>query len=53
MIETVTAVYENGLLRPLSPLNLDEHQTVRLQIISEPPLDPIDEILQPLIQAAC
>jgi predicted DNA-binding antitoxin AbrB/MazE fold protein len=50
MTETVTAVYENGLLRPLSPLNLDEHQTVRLQITTEPLLDPIDEILQPLIE---
>lgn len=52
MTEIVTAVYENGLLRPLSPLNLDEHQTVRLQILSEEPRDEaIDKVLQPLIEA--
>ena len=31
----VTAIYENGLLRPLTPLSLHEHQTVRIQIIPE------------------
>jgi predicted DNA-binding antitoxin AbrB/MazE fold protein len=34
-METVTAIYENGVLRPLHPLNLREHQTVRLQVLSE------------------
>jgi len=29
----ITAVYEKGLLRPLSPLNLSERQTVRLQVL--------------------
>jgi predicted DNA-binding antitoxin AbrB/MazE fold protein len=33
MAEIVTAVYEKGLLRPLSPLKLNEHQTVRIQIL--------------------
>jgi len=37
MAEIVTAVYENGMLRPLQPLNLQEHQTVRLQIVPEEP----------------
>jgi len=35
MAEIVVAVYENGILRPLRPLNLREHQTVRLQIVPE------------------
>jgi predicted DNA-binding antitoxin AbrB/MazE fold protein len=35
MTETVTAVYENGVLRPLRPLKLRESQTVRLQIIAD------------------
>ena len=30
MIETVTAIYEKGILRPLQPLNLRERQTVRI-----------------------
>jgi predicted DNA-binding antitoxin AbrB/MazE fold protein len=35
MTEIVTAVYENGILRPLRPLNLRERQTVRLQLLLE------------------
>jgi predicted DNA-binding antitoxin AbrB/MazE fold protein len=35
MSETVKAVYENGILRPLSPLNLREHQTVRVQVLPD------------------
>ena len=33
MTEIITAVYENGVLRPLSPLSLREHQTVRIQVL--------------------
>ena len=29
----VEAIYENGILRPLEPLGLDEHQQVTLRII--------------------
>jgi predicted DNA-binding antitoxin AbrB/MazE fold protein len=38
----VEAVYENGMLRPLEPLGLDEHQQVTLRIVdsSEDPLHP-------------
>jgi predicted DNA-binding antitoxin AbrB/MazE fold protein len=35
MTETVEAVYENGVLRPLRPLKLRERQTVRLEIVPE------------------
>ncbi|MBA3923367.1 MAG: antitoxin family protein [Nostocaceae cyanobacterium] len=39
MPEIITAVYENGVLRPLTPLLLQEHQTVQIQVIltSPPP----------------
>jgi len=43
MTETVIAVYENGVLRPLRPLKLRERQTVRLQIVPEEPTDSEDE----------
>jgi predicted DNA-binding antitoxin AbrB/MazE fold protein len=43
MTETVTAVYENGVLRPLRPLKLRERQTVRLQIVPEEPTESEDE----------
>jgi predicted DNA-binding antitoxin AbrB/MazE fold protein len=34
MSDIITAVYENGLLRPLEHLSLSEHQTVRLHVLS-------------------
>ena len=43
MTETVKAVYENGVLRPLRPLKLRERQTVRLQIVPEELTDYEDE----------
>jgi predicted DNA-binding antitoxin AbrB/MazE fold protein len=54
MAEIVTAVYENGMLRPLQPLNLRERQTVRLQIVQEEPVvqeepDEIEEVIQSLV----
>ena len=57
MAEIVTAVYENGMLRPLQPLNLRERQMVRLQIVQEEPVvqeepDEIEEVIQSLV-ASC
>ena len=54
MAEIVTAVYENGMLRPLQPLNLRERQMVRLQIVQEEPVvqeepDEIEEVIQSLV----
>lgn len=34
-METIRAIYEKGVLRPLRPLNLRERQTVNLQVIPE------------------
>ena len=31
--KTISTVYENGVLRPLEPLDLGEHQTVQVQIL--------------------
>ena len=36
--ESILAVYEHGVLRPLQPLALPEHTRVHLQIVS-PPVD--------------
>ncbi len=33
MSQIVTAVYEEGVLRPLHPVNLRDHQKVRLQVL--------------------
>lgn len=35
MPEIITAIYENGVLRPLKPLSLQEHQTVKIQVLPE------------------
>ena len=61
MTETVTvaAVYENGVLRPVHPLNLRERQTVYIQIMPQesegrPDVEAEQEmetIIQSLIQA--
>ena len=40
MAREVEAVYENGMLRPLEPLPLAEHQHVRVTV-SEIPGDPL------------
>ena len=34
-MEIVTAVYEKGMLRPLQPLDLQERQKVRIQVLPE------------------
>lgn len=56
MSEIVTAVYENGKLRPLRPLKLRERQTVRIQVLQDEsiagkPEDEVDEVIQNLIAA--
>jgi predicted DNA-binding antitoxin AbrB/MazE fold protein len=34
MSETITVVYEQGVLRPLTPLSLPEHSRLEIQIMS-------------------
>ncbi|MBU0493030.1 MAG: antitoxin family protein [Chloroflexi bacterium] len=51
MPDIVTAVYENGILRPVQPLNLRERQTVRLQVLPDEPTDEMDLVLQALVAA--
>ena len=51
MTDVLTAVYENGILRPLGPVKLRERQTVRLQVIADEPTDEADQIIQKLAGA--
>lgn len=51
MLEVVTVVYEKGVLRPLTPLNLPERQTLRIQILAEPPDVEAKEVLELLVKA--
>lgn len=50
MAEIVTAVYENGVLRPLHPLNLRERQTVRVQVLPEEP-GKVEQVIKALVEA--
>jgi predicted DNA-binding antitoxin AbrB/MazE fold protein len=51
MPEIITAIYENGVLRPLSPLPLQEHQTVRIQVLPEDAEAELERITQSLVAA--
>ena len=43
MTEIVTAIYENGVLRPLRPLRLKEQQQVRVRVFATPQDEEVDE----------
>jgi predicted DNA-binding antitoxin AbrB/MazE fold protein len=51
MAEIVTAVYEKGVLRPLQPPNLEERQTVRLQVLPEEQDSKAEEVIRALVEA--
>ena len=36
IIQTITAVYKNGVLQPKKPLNLTENEQVEIQILQKP-----------------
>lgn len=50
MPQSIMAVYEHGLLRPLEPLTLPESLKVRIQILSEPVVDKGDQVIQFLVK---
>jgi predicted DNA-binding antitoxin AbrB/MazE fold protein len=50
LAKIVTAGYERGVLRPLHPVDLREHQTVRLQVLAEATED-VELAIQALVQA--
>lgn len=45
MTQTTTAVYENGVLRPVQPLSLTDGETVQLTVSSPVPRPSDDEII--------
>lgn len=50
MPEIITAIYENGVLRPLKPLYLQEHQTVQIQVLPENGTE-LEQITHSLVDA--
>lgn len=51
MSEIITAVCENGMLRPQNPLSLTDGQTVRLQVLTEEAEEEAEQIIQSLVAA--
>jgi predicted DNA-binding antitoxin AbrB/MazE fold protein len=48
MPETITAIYRDGVLHPLNNLNLQEHQTVQLQLLESDPVATSSTLLEQL-----
>ena len=49
MSQSIIAVYEHGILRPLEPLNLPEKQRVRVRVDREKQVDSAETVFQFLI----
>jgi predicted DNA-binding antitoxin AbrB/MazE fold protein len=49
MSEIITAVYENGVLRPLIPLPVQENSTVRIQVFTEDQATEAEQVIQSLV----
>lgn len=53
MTRTIQAVYENGVLRPLEPVNISEYEKVTLTIVNGSPAAPEEEWLDTEFHANC
>ena len=49
MTAIITAVYENGLLRPLEPLHLKEQQRVLIQLLPEFSDGETEQVIRALV----
>ena len=53
MSEIISAIYEEGVLKPLEPLHLRKHARVRIQISVEEELQQQAEEILALARASC
>ena len=53
MTTSVKAVYEGGVLRPLSPLGLSEHELVTLNIVNGTPASGDEDWIDAEFHAQC
>ncbi|MBD2604210.1 antitoxin family protein [Scytonema hofmannii FACHB-248] len=51
MAKAIPAIYENGVLRPLAPVNFSERQTVWLQVLPEQTTTELLPLLEPLYES--
>ena len=52
MSKLITAIYEDGMFKPLQHINLREHQRVRLEIIPEPETSLVESQKRALLEIA-
>ena len=50
MSHIISAVYEHGVLHPLTALKLQEHQRILMQILPEYPQETVEHVLEWLIR---
>lgn len=50
MTQVITALYENGMLHPLTPLNLRERQQVQVQILPVMPTETASDAVEIVVQ---
>jgi predicted DNA-binding antitoxin AbrB/MazE fold protein len=50
MAEIVTAIYENGVLRPLKPLRLRENQIVQVSVVFDDEEDDREALIRVLVE---
>ena len=53
MVESISAIYEEGVLKPLEALHLSKHARVRIQILKEEELRQRAEEILALARASC
>ncbi len=53
MDRQVDAIYENGVLRPLEPLDLEEQQRVRITVSNGDNGDPLADLLDTKFMQRC
>ncbi|MUG97102.1 DUF104 domain-containing protein [Scytonema sp. UIC 10036] len=51
MAKAIPAIYENGVLRPLTPVNFSDRQTVWLQVLPEQNITELMPLLKPLYES--
>jgi predicted DNA-binding antitoxin AbrB/MazE fold protein len=51
MTQAIPAIYENGVLRPLAPVNFSESQTIWLQVLPQPTTAELLPLLEPLYES--
>ncbi len=51
MAKAIPAIYENGLLRPLAPMQLRDRQTVWLQVLPDQTTAELLVLLEPLYES--